>query len=73
MRGKMHAFRDFRDILAGEMEAALPELREDVRRVVEATGGPGPAEGSEERAREGVVGSLSVGEGQQGQGQQGGQ
>lgn len=74
MRGKMHAFRDFRDVLAGEMEAALPELREDIKRVVEATGGPGPAEGSEERAREGVVGSLSAGgEGQQGQGQQGGQ
>ncbi|EAA27369.1 mediator of RNA polymerase II transcription subunit 10 [Neurospora crassa] len=70
MRGKMHAFRDFRDVLAGEMEAALPELREDIKRVVEATGGPGPAEGSEERAREGVVGSLSAGgEGQQGQGQ----
>ncbi|KAK3391799.1 mediator of RNA polymerase II transcription subunit 10 [Sordaria brevicollis] len=77
MRGKMHAFRDFRDILAGEMEAALPELKEDVRRVVDATGGPGPAEGSEERMKEGMVASLAVGaEGQQqgqGQGQQGGQ
>ncbi|KAK3504822.1 mediator of RNA polymerase II transcription subunit 10 [Neurospora crassa] len=74
MRGKMHAFRDFRDVLAGEMEAALPELREDIKRVVEATGGPAPAEGSEEKAREGVVGSLSAGgEGQQGQGQGQGQ
>lgn len=77
MRGKMHAFRDFRDVLAGEMEAALPELREDVRRVVEATGGPGPAEGSEEKAREGVVASMAVGgdgQGQAGGGQgQGGQ
>lgn len=71
MRGKMHAFRDFRDILAGEMEAALPELKEDVRRVVEATGGPGPAEGSEERAKEGQVASLAAGaETQQGQGGQ---
>ncbi|KAK3682737.1 mediator of RNA polymerase II transcription subunit 10 [Podospora appendiculata] len=41
-RGKMHAFRDFRDVLAHEMDAAMPELREDVRRTVEATGGPGP-------------------------------
>lgn len=81
MRGKMHAFRDFRDILAGEMEAALPELRDDIRRVVDATGGPGPAEGSEERAREGTVASLAVGgdgmgqagPGGGGQGQGGGQ
>lgn len=74
MRGKMHAFRDFRDILAGEMEAALSELKEDVRRVVEATGGPGPAEGSEERAKEGQVASLAAGAEtqQQGGGQQGG-
>ncbi|KAK3322597.1 putative mediator of RNA polymerase II transcription subunit [Apodospora peruviana] len=41
-RGKMHAFRTFRDVLAHEMDAALPELRDDTRRVVEATGGPGP-------------------------------
>ncbi|KAK0621167.1 mediator of RNA polymerase II transcription subunit 10 [Bombardia bombarda] len=41
-RGKMHAFRSFRDVLAHEMDAALPELRDDVRRVVESTGGPGP-------------------------------
>ncbi|KAK3357742.1 putative mediator of RNA polymerase II transcription subunit [Lasiosphaeria hispida] len=39
MRGKMHAFGSFRDVLAHEMEAALPELRDDVRRVVENTGG----------------------------------
>ncbi len=40
-RGKVQAFESFRDVLAHEMEAALPELREDVRRVVQATGGPG--------------------------------
>ena len=40
MRGKMRAFAGFRDVLAHEMDAALPELRDDVRRVVEATGGP---------------------------------
>jgi len=39
MRGKMHAFTSFRDVLAREMDGALPELRDDVRRVVEATGG----------------------------------
>lgn len=39
MRGKESAFRSFRDILAQEMERALPELRDDVRSVVEATGG----------------------------------
>ncbi|KAK4231546.1 mediator complex, subunit Med10, partial [Podospora fimiseda] len=38
-RGKAHAFRDFRDVLAGEMIVALPELKEDVERVVDATGG----------------------------------
>ncbi|KAK4169503.1 putative mediator of RNA polymerase II transcription subunit 10 [Cladorrhinum sp. PSN259] len=38
-RGKSHAFRDFRDVLAGEMSVAMPELREDVERVVDATGG----------------------------------
>ncbi|GAB1320080.1 RNA polymerase II mediator complex subunit [Madurella fahalii] len=40
MRGKMHAFGDFRDVLAREMGAAMPEVAEDARRVVEATGGP---------------------------------
>ncbi|KAH6849697.1 mediator of RNA polymerase II transcription subunit 10 [Chaetomium sp. MPI-CAGE-AT-0009] len=39
-RGKMHAFRDFRDVLAREMAGALPELRGDVGVVVAATGGP---------------------------------
>ncbi|KAK3995962.1 mediator complex, subunit Med10 [Cladorrhinum sp. PSN332] len=38
-RGKSHAFRDFRDVLAGEMMVALPELKEDVERVLDATGG----------------------------------
>ncbi|KAH8879119.1 hypothetical protein GQ53DRAFT_706246 [Thozetella sp. PMI_491] len=40
-RGKMHAFADFRDVLAHEMESAMPELRDDVKKVVLATGGPG--------------------------------
>jgi mediator of RNA polymerase II transcription subunit 10 len=41
-RGKQHAFAAFRDTLAEQMNAALPELRDDVRRVVDATGGPWP-------------------------------
>lgn len=41
-RGKTRAFADFRDVLAHQMEIALPELRGDVKKVVEATGGPGP-------------------------------
>ncbi|RFU24854.1 hypothetical protein B7463_g11481, partial [Scytalidium lignicola] len=39
MKGKMEAFGSFRDVLAREMSAALPELRSDVAKVVEATGG----------------------------------
>lgn len=35
----MRAFGDFRDVLAGEMASAMPELRGDVERVLEATGG----------------------------------
>jgi mediator of RNA polymerase II transcription subunit 10 len=38
-RGKAHAFGQFRDILAREMAAALPEVREDVKKVLEVTGG----------------------------------
>ncbi|KAK4459127.1 putative mediator of RNA polymerase II transcription subunit 10 [Cladorrhinum samala] len=38
-RGKSHAFRDFRDVLADVMVAGMPELREDVERVMESTGG----------------------------------
>ncbi|KAK8115089.1 uncharacterized protein PG998_000359 [Apiospora kogelbergensis] len=39
MRGKQTAFGSFRDVLAGEMDKAMPELREDTARVVTATGG----------------------------------
>ncbi|KAK8138842.1 Mediator of RNA polymerase II transcription subunit 10 [Apiospora sp. TS-2023a] len=39
MRGKQAAFASFRDVLAGEMDKAMPELREDTARVVAATGG----------------------------------
>ncbi|KAK1765633.1 negative transcription regulator [Phialemonium atrogriseum] len=49
-RGKMRAFAAFRDVLAAQMDAALPELRGDVGRVVEATGGRGEAEGERDGA-----------------------
>ncbi|KAM0263045.1 hypothetical protein ACHAQJ_001424 [Trichoderma viride] len=39
MRGKVSAFGSFRDVLAEQMSSAMPELRDDVARVLEATGG----------------------------------
>jgi mediator of RNA polymerase II transcription subunit 10 len=39
MRGKQSAFGSFRDVLAEQMSSAMPELRDDVARVLEATGG----------------------------------
>jgi mediator of RNA polymerase II transcription subunit 10 len=39
MRGKQNAFGRFRDVLAEEMARGLPELKEDVKMVVEDTGG----------------------------------
>lgn len=39
MKGKQDAFAGFRDVLAGEMGKAMPELREDVARVLDHTGG----------------------------------
>jgi mediator of RNA polymerase II transcription subunit 10 len=39
MKGKQDAFASFRDVLAGEMGKAMPELREDVGRVLDYTGG----------------------------------
>ncbi|KJZ72925.1 Mediator of RNA polymerase II transcription subunit 10 [Hirsutella minnesotensis 3608] len=39
MRGKMNAFASFRDVLARETASAMPELRDDVARVLDATGG----------------------------------
>ncbi|KAI1426174.1 transcription factor subunit Med10 of mediator complex-domain-containing protein [Xylaria sp. FL1777] len=41
MRGKQGAFASFRDVLAGEIENAMPELRDDAARVVAATSGGG--------------------------------
>lgn len=39
MKGKIEAFSDFRDTLAGEMCKALPELEADIASVLERTGG----------------------------------
>ena len=39
MKGKMEAYGSFRDVLAGEMVKVCPELREDVGRVLDETGG----------------------------------
>jgi len=44
-RGKMRAFESFRDLLAAQIDAAMPELRADVRRVVEAVGPAADASG----------------------------
>jgi mediator of RNA polymerase II transcription subunit 10 len=43
MKGKEHAFRSFRDVLAGEMGRAMPELEEDIVRVIRATDEDGEA------------------------------
>ncbi|KAF5254316.1 hypothetical protein FANTH_918 [Fusarium anthophilum] len=42
MRGKLNAFGTFRDVLAENITSAMPELRDDVAQVVEATGGVPP-------------------------------
>jgi hypothetical protein len=55
MLGKEAAFASFRDTLAREMVSAMPELRGDVRAVVEATGGKGDVgEGGRDEEKEGV-------------------
>ncbi|KAL7626622.1 RNA polymerase II mediator complex subunit [Parahypoxylon ruwenzoriense] len=41
MKGKQAAFASFRDVLAGEMDKAMPELRGDTAGVLSATGGRG--------------------------------
>ncbi|EKD13074.1 uncharacterized protein L3040_007156 [Drepanopeziza brunnea f. sp. 'multigermtubi'] len=47
MKGKMEAFAGFRDVLAGEMGRAMPEVRGDVVRAVVATGGDASVVGEE--------------------------
>lgn len=38
-KGRSEAFATFRDILGREMASGIPDIKEDVKRVVEATGG----------------------------------
>lgn len=56
-RGKEMAFVRFRDVLAGEMATAMPEVAADVERVVEATGGREPIPPVGDAGKEGVDGS----------------
>jgi mediator of RNA polymerase II transcription subunit 10 len=44
MKGKREAFGRFRDVLATQIKAAMPELSADVDMVVTKTGGPLPPE-----------------------------
>ncbi|CAL3964851.1 hypothetical protein PZA11_002241 [Diplocarpon coronariae] len=39
MKGKMDAYASFRDVLAQEIGHAMPEVRDDVVKALEATGG----------------------------------
>ncbi|TAQ87767.1 hypothetical protein B7494_g3911 [Chlorociboria aeruginascens] len=48
LKGKMAAFSGFRDVLAEEMARTMPEIREDIGRVLEETGGDRKALGEEE-------------------------
>ena len=55
MKGKIAAFAEFRDVLAGEMCRALPELSDDIGKVLEETGGSRDVlkeEGEEEEEEE---------------------
>ncbi|CEI38699.1 hypothetical protein FVEN_g4750 [Fusarium venenatum] len=59
MRGKLNAFGSFRDILAENMTTAMPELRDDVAQVVEATGGVPPGRRNGEQSQSQQNGSTS--------------
>ena len=61
MRGKVNAFGTFRDVLAEQMSAAMPELREDITRVVEATGGKGSAPETNGQVGENVSSAAATG------------
>lgn len=41
LKGKQEAFASFRDVLATQMWTAMPELRNDIKNVVNMTGGKG--------------------------------
>ncbi|KAF4999431.1 hypothetical protein FGRMN_2453 [Fusarium graminum] len=52
MRGKLNAFGTFRDVLAENITSAMPELRDDVVQVVEATGGVPPGRRNGEQSQQ---------------------
>jgi len=58
LKGKAEAFESFRDVLAREMEGAMPEVGEEVRRVVDATGGKGMVGRVGEVGRNGEIGGA---------------
>jgi len=39
LKGRSEALANFRDILGQQIMAGIPEMKEDVRKVVEASGG----------------------------------
>jgi mediator of RNA polymerase II transcription subunit 10 len=39
LKGRSEAFASFRDILGQQMMVGIPEIKDDVKRVVEASGG----------------------------------
>ncbi|KAK3713024.1 RNA polymerase II mediator complex subunit [Vermiconidia calcicola] len=39
LKGRSEAFASFRDILGEQIVTAIPDMRDDVRRVVQASGG----------------------------------
>lgn len=57
LKGKAEAFAGFRDVLAREMENAMPECKGEVRRVLRATGGK---EGGEDDADAGASAGASA-------------
>ncbi|CAF3639875.1 unnamed protein product [Fusarium graminearum] len=59
MRGKLNAFGTFRDVLAENMTTAMPELRDDVVQVVEATGGVPPGRRNGEHSQPQQNGATS--------------
>ncbi|KPM35348.1 hypothetical protein AK830_g11220 [Neonectria ditissima] len=60
MRGKLNAFASFRDVLAEQMTVAMPELRDDVAHVVEATGGVAPGRAVEQRNGNAPAGAVAA-------------
>ncbi|KAI9874337.1 MAG: RNA polymerase II mediator complex subunit [Pleopsidium flavum] len=57
LKGKTEAFASFRDVLAEEMSSAMPEVRGEVERVLEATCGKRREQGGVEERRNGESGS----------------